>query len=223
MTKPTDAPSERARLKRLHERGRYDKETVCAILDATPLCHVAYTVDGLPFVTPTLQWREDDRVYWHGSTASRMLRAAEGNEVCLAVTLLDGFVLARSALHHSVNFRSVMVFGRAERVPDADKELRLHNFVDGLYPGRWDSLRPIYDKELKATTILSLPINEASAKLRSGQPVDDEEDYALPVWAGVVPLELAAQTPEPDPRNLPDVAFPAHARSIKLGQNGDQP
>ncbi len=217
MTKTTDAPSDRTRVKRLGERGRYDKETVCAILDATPLCHVAYAVDGKPFVTPTLQWREGDRVYWHGSTASRMLRAAEGNEVCLAVTLLDGLVLARSALHHSVNFRSVMLFGHAERVPDADKEMRMRNFLEGLYPDRWDSLRPIKEKELKATLILSLPIDEASAKLRSGLPVDDEDDYALPIWAGVVPLELATLPLEPDPRNLPDVDPPDHVSSVKLG------
>ena len=217
MTKTTDAPSDRTRVKRLGERGRYDKETVCAILDATPLCHVAYAVDGKPYVTPTLQWREDDRVYWHGSSASRMLRAAEGNEVCLAVTLLDGLVLARSALHHSVNFRSVMLFGRAERVPDADKEMRMRNFLEGLYPDRWDSLRPIKEKELKATLILSLTVDEASAKLRSGQPIDDEDDYALPIWAGVIPFQFAALPPEPDPRNLPDVTLPEHARSIGLG------
>lgn len=217
MTKPTGAPSERTRLRRLHERGSYDKETIYGILDATPLCHVAYAVDGKPAVTPTLQWREDDRVYWHGSSASRMIRASQDNDVCLSVTLLDGLVLARSAFHHSANFRSVMLFGRPEVVPDADKEFRLRNFLDGLYPGRWDSLRPIMDKELKATKILSLPIEEASAKLRTGQPVDDEEDYALPIWAGVIPIQHTALPPEPDPRNLPDVKLPAHVQTLSLG------
>ena len=146
-----------------------------------------------------------------------MLRAAEDNDVCVAVTLLDGLVLARSAMHHSVNFRSVMLFGKPEEIPDSDKETRLRNFVDGLYEGRWDSLRPITGQELKATKILSMPIDEASAKVRTGQPVDDDEDYALPIWAGVVPLETAVLPPEPDPRNLPEVAPPDHVSTIKLG------
>jgi len=217
MTKKSDAPSKRTRVKRLHERGRYDRETIYSILDATPVCHVSYVIDGRPAITPTLQWREGDRVYWHGSNASQMLRAAKDNDVCLAVTLLDGLVLARSALHHSVNFRSVLVFGRPEQVPDHEKEMRMRNFLDGLYPGRWESLRPIQAKELKATMVLSMPIDEASAKVRTGQPVDDEEDYALPIWAGVVPLAQTTQPPEADPRNLPDVEIPDHVRAIKPG------
>ena len=217
MTKSSDAPSERTRVKRLHERGRYDQETIYSILNATPLCHVAYTIDGKPYVTPTLQWREGDRVYWHGSSASQMLRAAEDNDVCLAITMLDGLVLARSALHHSVNFRSVMLFGRPEEVPVDDKEKLMRAFLEGLYPGRWDSLRPVKEKELKATKILSMAIDEASAKVRTGQPVDDEEDYALPIWAGVIPLVPSALPPEPDPRNLPEVEMPGHVRSVKPG------
>jgi uncharacterized protein len=217
MTKSSDAPSERTRLRRLHERGSYDSETIYAILDAMPMCHVAYTVDDKPFVTPTLQWREGDRVYWHGSSASQMLRASEGNDICLSVSLLDGLVLARSAFHHSVNFRSVMIFGQPEEVPADQKEARLRAFVDGLYPDRWDSLRPIEGQELKATKILSMPINEASAKVRTGQPVDDDDDYALPIWAGVVPLQFTTMTPEPDPRNLPDLDAPDHVSSVKLG------
>ena len=171
-----------------------------------------------PYVTPTLQWREGDRVFWHGSAASRMLKATEGADVCLAVTLIDGFVLARSAFHHSVNYRSVMVLGRAEKVIDPDeKAARLETFVNHLFPGRWDLLRPATAKEIKATTVLSMPLTEASAKLRSGPPGDDEEDYALPIWAGIVPIGLRVMPPVPDPRNLAGLKAPAHATDLKLG------
>jgi len=217
MTKPSDAPSERARVRRLHERGHYDRATIDAILDAMPLCHVGIVAGGAPVVTPTLQWREGDHVYWHGSAASRMLRAAEGAEVCLTVSLLDGLVLARSAFHHSVNFRSVMLFGRAQKVADpADKAMRLRAFVEGLYPGRWETLRAITEQELKATTVLTMPIIEASAKVRTGAPIDDEEDYALPIWAGVVPVQLALLAPEPDPRNLPGIEAPEPLSALTL-------
>jgi nitroimidazol reductase NimA-like FMN-containing flavoprotein (pyridoxamine 5'-phosphate oxidase superfamily) len=217
MTKPSDAPSERARVRRLHERGHYDRATIDAILDAMPLCHVGIVAGGAPVVTPTLQWREGDHVYWHGSAASRMLRAAEGCEVCLTVSILDGLVLARSAFHHSVNFRSVMLFGRAQKVADpADKAMRLRAFVEGLYPGRWETLRAMTEQELKATTVLTMPIVEASAKVRTGPPKDDEEDYALPIWAGVVPVQLALLAPEPDPRNLPGIEAPEPLSALTL-------
>jgi len=208
--------TERTRVRRLHERGDFSRETIDAILDATPMCHVGYVIDGKPYVTPTFQWREGDRVYWHGSSASRMLRSAAGAEVCLTVTLLDGLVLARSGFHHSLNYRSVMVFGTAEKVADADKEARLRTFLDGLYPGRWDSLRAMTDQELKATTVLSMPLTEASAKIRTGMPVDDEPDYELPIWAGIIPIHHTLGTPEPDPRNLDDVEMPDHAMSLSL-------
>jgi uncharacterized protein len=218
MSAKSAAPSQRVRVKRLHERGRYDAETIHAILDAQPVAHVGYVLDGQPYVTPTLQWREGERVYWHGSAASRMLRASEGADVCLTVTLIDGFVLARSAFHHSANYRSVMVLGRAEKVTDAEeKAQRLESFVNHLFPGRWDLLRPATAKEMKATTVLSMPLTEASAKLRSGPPGDDEEDYALPIWAGVVPTGLRVMAPVPDPRNLPGLEPPAHATGLKLG------
>ena len=179
---------------------------------------MGYVFNGQPYVTPTLQWREGDRVFWHGSAASRMLKATEGADVCLTVTLIDGFVLARSAFHHSVNYRSVMVLGRAEKVTDADeKAARLETFVNRLFPGRWDLLRPATAKEMKATTVLSMPLTEASAKLRSGPPGDDEEDYALPIWAGVVPIGLQVMLPVPDPRNLDGLAPPAHTTALKLG------
>lgn len=217
-TTPDTLPkTERTRLRRLHQRGDYSLETIYRILDATPQCHVGYVIDGKPYVTPTFQWREGDRVYWHGSSASRMLKTAADAEACLTVTILDGLVMARSGFHHSANYRSVMVFGTARRVADADKEARLHAFLEGLYPGRWDQLRPMTAQEHKATTILTMPITEASAKIRTGMPVDDEPDYALPVWAGVIPVNQSIGTPIPDPRNLDSVAPPDYSGTLTLG------
>lgn len=218
MARKTDAPSERVRVKRLHERGRYDADTVHAILDAMPLASVGYVFDGQPYVTPTLQWREGNRVYWHGSSASRMLRAVDEADVCLSVAILDGFVMARSAFHHSTNYRSVMLIGKARKVTDpAEAEATLKKFVDGLFPGRWDILRPMTAQEFKATSVLSMEISEASAKVRTGMPVDDDEDYALPIWAGVIPVRMHVLPPQDDPRNLPGVDAPAHARELKIG------
>ncbi|MCI4665122.1 MAG: pyridoxamine 5'-phosphate oxidase family protein [Neomegalonema sp.] len=211
--------TERSRLRRAHQRGAFDRKTINAILDATPLAHVAYVLDGAPMATPTFHWREGDRVYWHGSSASRALAANADAQVCLTVTLLDGFVLARSAMHHSANYRSVMLFGRAEPVLDpAAKSEKLRNFVEGLFPGRSDLLRPNTAQEEKATLVLGMDIAEGSAKIRTGMPNDDAEDYALPIWAGVVPIRLVADAPESDPRNLPDLTPPAHACDIKLGE-----
>jgi nitroimidazol reductase NimA-like FMN-containing flavoprotein (pyridoxamine 5'-phosphate oxidase superfamily) len=212
------APSERVRVRRLHERGHYDAETIHGILDAMPVCHVGYVFDGTPYVTPTLQWREGDHIYWHGSSASRMLETAEGAEVCLTVTIIDGLVLARSAFHHSANYRSVMVKGYAHKIVEqSEKEARLRTFVEKMYPGRWDMLRPMNGQEFKATTVLSLPLTEASAKIRTGGPKDDEEDYALPIWAGVIPLKMRALSPVPDERNLAGLTPPAHATTVVLG------
>ncbi len=200
MTKP---PSDRSRVKRLHERGHYDAATVHAIIDAQPLAHVAYMFDGAPYVTPTLAWREGDFIYWHGSSASRMLETCEDAPVCVAFTLLDGFVLARSAFHHSCNYRSVMAFGTARKVHDPEAKARhAERFVEGLFPGRWDELRPMNAKELKATMLLEMDLREASAKVRAGPPVDDEADYSQPVWAGVVPLVTRLGAPADDGRVL---------------------
>ncbi len=211
-------PSKKTRVKRLHARGHYDAETLHGILDATPICHVGYVFDGAPVVTPTLQWREGDHLYWHGSSASRMLETCDGAEVCVTVTLIDGFVMARSGFHHSCNYRSAMVFGHARKVSDpAEKELRLRNFVEKLYPGRWDMLRPVTPRELKATTMLGLDLTEASAKIRTGPPIDDEEDYALPIWAGVIPVAMQTLPPVPDPRNLPGLAAPDHVTGFRFG------
>ena len=212
------AASDRVRVKRLHERGHYDAGTIHPILDAMPVCSVGYVFKGSPYVTPTLQWREGDRIYWHGSSASRMLEAVTEAEACVTVTIVDGFVMARSAFHHSANYRSVMVLGTARRITDRDeKEARLRAFVDTLFPGRWDMLRPMNAKELKATTVMSLPLGEASAKIRTGPPSDDDEDYALPIWAGVVPLATQVGNPLPDPRNLAGLAPPAHAGGLRIG------
>lgn len=198
--------TERVRVRRAHQRGAYDRPAIDAVLDAGMLCHVAYVLDGAPVVTPTLYWRQDDHVYWHGSSASRMLRTTAGAQVCLAVTHVDGLVVARSAFHHSANYRSVMLFGVAEWVQGpAAKAHSLQRMVDQILPDRWDGLRPMTDQEIKATTVLRLPINEASVKVRTGPPIDDEEDYGLPIWAGVIPVRTVFDPPIADPR-LADAA-----------------
>ena len=215
---PDTAPSPRTRVRRLAYKAAYDRATIDAILDAMPVAHIGHIVDGFPVVTPTLQWREGDRVYWHGSSASRMQKRAAGEEVCLTVTLTDGMVLARSGLEHSVNFRCVMVFGKAEVVEGAAaKEAHLKEMMEQLFPGRWDQLRPVTAQELKATRILSLPLTEASAKISAGPPLDPPEDVVWPVWAGVLPIRLTMGTPEPAPDLAPGIALPDHARRYRIG------
>ncbi len=210
--------TERTRVKRTHERGSNDRSTIDAILDAMPLCHVGYLRDGAPFVTPTMQWRHSDYVYWHGSSASSALRSTGTMPVCLTVSTFDGLVLARSGFHHSANYRSVMLLGDAEPVTDAaQKSAAVRAMFDKLMPGRWDHLRPITAQEIKATGVLRLKITEGSAKIRSGGPVDDDEDYTLPIWAGVIPIEMRLLTPVPDPRNLPGLDVPDHVGRIKVG------
>ncbi|WP_102226831.1 pyridoxamine 5'-phosphate oxidase family protein [Acidimangrovimonas sediminis] len=209
--------TDRSRLRRSHERGHFDRATVDAILDAQPMCSVGYVIDGRPFVTPTLQWREGDHVYWHGSSASRALRNSRDAEVCLNVAILDGFVMARSGMHHSVNSRSVTLYGTAFKVEDpAEKLERLTRFVNGLFPGRYEGLRPDHAQDLKATTVLGMQIREGSAKVRTGPPGDEEADYALPIWAGVIPVRTEVGEPVPDPRNLPGVEMPDHVRNFRL-------
>src|SRR5262245_61998402 len=218
MSNRHTAPSARVRVKRLHERGHYDAETIHPILDAMPVCSVGYVFKGSPYVTPTLQWREANHIYWHGSSASRMLEAVEEAEACVTVTLIDGFVLARSAFHHSANYRSVMVLGTARKITDKDeKRERLKVFIDTLFPGRWDILRPMNEQEFKATTVMSLSLGEASAKVRAGPPKDDEEDYSLPIWAGVLPVRMQLGIPLSDARHLQGLTPPAHVTSVKIG------
>jgi nitroimidazol reductase NimA-like FMN-containing flavoprotein (pyridoxamine 5'-phosphate oxidase superfamily) len=197
-----NAPSPRTQVKRLPKRGHYDAATIHAILDDGFLCHIGFVHDGSPVVIPTSYARSGDSLYVHGSAASRMLRTLEqGVPVSIAVTHVDGLVLARSAFHHSINYRSVVIFGTAVAVTDLEeKNEALRLFSDQLVPGRWDEVRPPTPQELKGTSVLKVAIDEASAKIRTGGPVDDEEDYALPVWAGVLPIQLAAGTPIEDQR-----------------------
>ena len=197
-----NGPTKRTQVVRLPKRGDYSEETVYSILDAGFLCHVGFVVNGQPFVIPTGYGRSGDTLYVHGSSASRMLRAlAAGVEVCVTVTLLDGLVLARSAFHHSMNYRSVVLFGTATLVESPEeKNEALRVISEQIVPGRWNDVRWPTDQELKATKVLALPISEASAKVRTGPPVDDDEDYAMNVWAGVLPLDVQAKEPVPDPR-----------------------
>lgn len=200
-------PTARTQLKRLPKRASYDKAQVYSILDEARVCHVGFVVDGQPYVIPTGYARVHDRLYLHGSAASRMLRALdEGVPVCVTVTLVDGLVLARSAFHHSVNYRSVVVLGQARPVTDPDEKLHaLRSFTNHLVPGRWEEVRHPTDQELKATSVLALSLEEVSAKIRTGPPLDDEEDYSLSIWAGIVPVHTEWDEPVPDARILPGV------------------
>jgi uncharacterized protein len=206
----TDAPSERVRVARLPKRGDYSQETIYGILDAGFLCHAGFVVDGQPYVIPTGYGRAGDVLYLHGSAASRMLRTlAGGVDVCVTVTLLDGIVLARSAFHHSMNYRSVVILGKAVLIEGEDeKASALRVISEQIVAGRWDDVRKPTAQELKATAVLRLPIAEASAKIRTGPPLDDEEDYALDVWAGVLPLALRAGEPVADARLVPGAKVP---------------
>jgi nitroimidazol reductase NimA-like FMN-containing flavoprotein (pyridoxamine 5'-phosphate oxidase superfamily) len=206
------APSHRTRVRRVPQRGVYERETIEAILDETLISHVGFVHEGRPVVIPTLHARLGDRLYLHGSAASRMLRTLQkGVSVCATATLVDGLVLARSAFHHSVNYRSVVVFGTATRVEPGDETVKaLELFTEKLVPGRWADVRPPTRQELKGTKVLSLPLDEASAKVRTGPPIDDEEDYDLPVWAGVLPLVKQVAQPQPDPRLDPVIETPGY-------------
>jgi len=202
----------RTTVHRLPARADYDRDTVHRILDEALICHVAFVADGHPVVIPTIHTRVGDRLYFHGSPASGLLRSMRsGVEVCVNVTLLDGLVLARSAFHHSMNYRSAVVFGRATEVADREEKLAvLEALVDHVARGRSHDVRPPNEIELRKTIVLGIPIDEASAKVRSGPPGDDEEDYALPIWAGVLPLLLTPQPPIADPRLLPGLEAPAY-------------
>lgn len=215
------APTDRTRLRRMADKAAYDLPTIHAILDAMPLAHVGYVMKGAPVVIPTLQWRQGDRIYWHGSSGSRSLKAGKGAQVCITVTLTDGLVLARSGFEHSVNHRSVMVFGRAEPVLDPAAKIRhFEAMIDSLFPGRWPDLRPITAQEVKATALLSLPLTEASAKIATHAPgsTDPEADRSWPVWAGVLPVSFAMGAPIPAPDLAPDMPLPDHVIQYRFGQ-----
>ena len=200
------------RVRRLPKRAAYDRATIDPILDEALVCHLGFVHNGQPYVIPTLHARLDDRLYVHGSSASRMLGAlGSGVPACVTVTLIDGLVLARSAFHHSVNYRSVVLLGTARAVTDPDEKFKaLHAFTEHMVPGRWAEVREPTPQELKATSVLYLPLAEVSAKLRSGPPVDDEPDYALGVWAGVLPLSLQPASPQADPLLRPDISPPGY-------------
>jgi len=209
--------TERTKLKRLPKRGYFDRETVYGILDEGFICHVGFAPEGQPFVIPTGYARVDDTLYVHGSQASRMLRTLSGGvDACVTVTIIDGLVLARSAFHHSMNYRSVVIFGRATLVEDREeKYAALLALSEHFIRGRWADVREPTEEELIQTTVLSLPLMEASAKIRTGPPIDDEEDYAMNVWAGVVPLKLVAGEPINDPRLPEGIEVPDYARSYR--------
>jgi hypothetical protein len=209
MSEPFD-PTPRTKVQRLPDRGKYDRETVHAILDQGFVCHVGFVVEGQPFVIPTNYARVDDLLYLHGSSASRMLKTLSGGvPVCVTVTHVDGLVLARSAFHHSVNYRSVVALGVAYLVEAPEEKMRaLEAFTNHVMPGRWNDIRTPTDLELKATSVLALPLNEVSAKVRVGAPKDDAEDYSLPIWAGVLPLNVVPGAPIDDPKLIAGLKIP---------------
>lgn len=207
-------PTPRTTVRRLKKRAVYDKAVVHAILDEGFICHVGFVVETQPYVIPTIYARHEETLYFHGAVASRTLKTlATGVDVCLTVTLMDGMVLARSAFHHSMNYRSVVVLGNARLVQEPEERmLALKVITDHAVPGRWDEVRGPNELEMKQTSVLALRLEEVSAKVRSGPPVDDDEDYSLPIWAGVVPIETHVTKPLDDGRVLPGVAPPELAR-----------
>ncbi len=220
----TKRGSARTRVRRMPARADYERSTIEAILDEGVVAHLGFAMDEQPYVVPTLHARVGEQVYFHGSSASRTLRAlAGGAQMCLTVTLLDGLVLARSAVHHSVNYRSVVVLGQARAIVEpAEKMAAIEAFTERLIPGRWDEVRGPTAKELKAIQVLALPLDEASAKLRVGPPVDDEEDYALDTWAGVIPLMTIAGEPSPDERLSEDIAPSPAARAWVASRDAER-
>jgi len=209
--------SERTEFRRLPKRGSHDAAVIYPILDAAILAHVGFQVDGQPFVIPTLYGRSGDKLFLHGSAASRLLRQLEsGVPMCINVALVDGLVLARSAFHHSMNYRSVVVFGMARIIEDREKKIEaLRTISEHVIAGRWQQVRQPNEKELKATTVLEVTIEEASAKIRTGPPLDDEEDYDLPVWAGILPLKIGVGDPLPDERMQAPTDLPDYVRQYQ--------
>ncbi|MDX1614699.1 MAG: pyridoxamine 5'-phosphate oxidase family protein [Candidatus Promineifilaceae bacterium] len=210
-------PTSRSRLRRVPERGRYDKSTIYPIIDEALICHVAFEHDGQPFVIPTIHARDGDRLLLHGARASRLLKVAQsGAPLSVAITLLDGLVMARSIFNHSMNYRSVVLFGRGRLVDEpAAKRQDLKTLSQRIAPGRWDDVRGPTEKELYATSLVSMALDSATAKVRSGPPGDDEADYALPVWAGVIPVQRVFAAPLPDPRLAPDLPLPNYLRDYR--------
>ena len=221
---PAYTPTPRSRVRRHPERARYDRDTVFAILDSALLCYIGYVIDGLPYVTPTLFWREGERLYWHGSSASRMLRHQRGGvPVCVTVSRIDGLILARCAFRHSANYRAVMAFGTAMVVDDpAEKEAGLNAFIERLYPGRTQLMRGIAPQELKATMLMGMTIDAASAKIRSGGPLDLESDYDAECWAGTIPIAQHLGAPIDGPHLRPGITSAPEIGPFTAGAAFDQ-
>jgi nitroimidazol reductase NimA-like FMN-containing flavoprotein (pyridoxamine 5'-phosphate oxidase superfamily) len=216
LTNEDNAPSARTVIRRYSWLAKYDRETINAILDAALVCQIGYVFDGQPYVTPTNFWRIDDHVYWHGSSASRMLRGQEkGIPICFNVTHLDGIVIARSAFNHNVNFRSVMALGCAEVLGEADKRAALRAFSDRLMKGLWEHARQPTEKEWRVTHVLRMPLTEVSAKVRTGPPIDDDEDYELMSWAGIIPIHTVTYPAQPDPRLRPEIPMPDFVKKFR--------
>jgi nitroimidazol reductase NimA-like FMN-containing flavoprotein (pyridoxamine 5'-phosphate oxidase superfamily) len=210
------AQTQRNRVKRLPDRGKYDKATIYPIIDEAIICHVGFTMAEQPFMIPTLHVRQGDDLLLHGATTSRMLKhIQEGNSVCVTVTLIDGLVMARSVFHHSVNYRSAILFGTGEVITDPEEKMAaMRLFTDKIMPGRWDDARQPYAKEIKATSMVRLAIESASAKVRNGPPGDDDEDYALPVWAGIIPFTQQIGSPINDPLLNEGIAVPDYVNQF---------
>lgn len=223
---PTDSypVTQRNRVKRLHERGRYDRASVWAVLDSAMLCHVSYVIDGQPYATPTIHWRDGDTLFWHGSSASRMLRHLEkGMPACLTVAHLDRLVLARTGFNHSVDYRSAMCFGTARSIDDPEaKRVALDRMLDRYYPGRAATLRPATTQELKATTVIAMEIEDAAAKVRTKGVGDDEADLGLPIWAGVIPVHTVLGEATISPAVPAGVPFPADLALYGVGRRFDE-
>jgi len=209
--------TDRTQVRRLAKRGNYDREIVYKILDEAMICHVGFVIDGQPYVIPTGYGRSGDTLYIHGASTSRMLNSAsQGIPVCITVTLVDGLVLARSTFHHSMNYRSVVILGTARHVEsDEEKLAALRTFTEHIVPGRWADVRQPTPQEMKATAVLVLPLEEVSAKIRTGPPIDDEADYALPIWAGILPLRLTPGLVESDPRLTQKLDVPPYVKNYQ--------
>lgn len=216
-------PTERSRVRLMRQRGSYDKALIYKILDSALVCNIGYVIDGQPYVTPTAFWREHNHVYWHGSSASRALNAqTTGIPVCFTVAHVDGLVMARSGFHSSVNYRAVMAFGTAQLVEGLEeKRAAMDVYMNRFCPDRATTNRATMDRELEVTKLLVMEIDEASAKVRTGMPVDDDEDYALPVWAGTINFKTVVESVSPDPRNLPELDVPPGIRPYAAGRTVD--
>ena len=209
-------PNKKVKVNRIPERGFYDSETIYKIVDEALYCHISFIQDGQPFIIPTIHARINDRLVFHGAKTSRLLRQiSSGKEISVAITILDELVLARSVFHHSMNYRSVVIFGKGEPIKNKNEKLKaLEAITNHIIPGRWDDARKPNDKELNATSVVSLKINEASAKIRTGPPKDDEEDYDLPVWAGVIPLSKKFEQPKEDSKLKPEILLPDYISNL---------